>query len=554
MKCALHVILLLTLLNLTESAMADMKKSSTADYTDSFTGMKFVWVPGGCYSMGDTFGDGSKDEKPVREVCLDGYYLGKYEVTQRQWEKVTGNNPSDFDMCGGECPVEEVSWNDIQEYISKLNQQSGLRYRLPTEAEWEYAARSGGKNERWSGTNNVKKLAGYAWYDKNSGNKTHPVGQKKPNGLGLYDMTGNVEELVSDWYDKYPNSNESNPQGASTGPYRVYRGGDWGCDVKGLSVSGRAKFSPSARINHIGFRLAFSANKNSENFAVMGNTGSSKAVKEENKLSQPPDWLKGGWAEYDYIRMCYKTKSNWTSAGMTWFGPGYAEKIIYNNETSQFYPAGKFKHKVNYRVIDNNTVRVYAVNKMEDATPDGVNNVGEDLWTIVKNGDNIKILLSGKEGSNWGHLEPCSFEQFSKTWSGSTLSAAPISAEAQKAMAELDRILGPKSSSNNSNNSRNSGVSSMFVSVEAGGSNWPAGVIEEYNLSTSDSSIGISRSTTTSKSVSSYSGKSLAGSYNYSISVGRGSSAKSCGGTVNIPATKERYYINVDANCSAWVY
>lgn len=114
-------------------------------FTDPVTGMEFVFIKGGCFEMRDPFGDGDKDEKPVHQVCVDDFYLGKYEVTQGQWEKVMGNNPSYFKNCGGNCPVERVSWNDVQEFISRLNQRSGKRYRLPMEAEWEYAARSGGR-------------------------------------------------------------------------------------------------------------------------------------------------------------------------------------------------------------------------------------------------------------------------------------------------------------------------------------------------------------------------------------------------------------------------
>jgi formylglycine-generating enzyme required for sulfatase activity len=112
--------------------------------------MPFVFVKGGCYQMGDTFGDGKSDEKPVHDVCVSDFYMGKYEVTQGQWKRIMGNNPSSFSGCGDNCPVENVSWKDVQDFISRLNRQSGKRYRLPTEAEWEYAARSGGKREKWA--------------------------------------------------------------------------------------------------------------------------------------------------------------------------------------------------------------------------------------------------------------------------------------------------------------------------------------------------------------------------------------------------------------------
>ncbi|MDP2279759.1 MAG: SUMF1/EgtB/PvdO family nonheme iron enzyme, partial [Nitrospirota bacterium] len=188
---------------------------------DPATGMEIVFVKGGCFQMGDTFGDGESDEKPVHEVCVDDYYIGKYEVTQGQWKAIMGNNPSHFKDCGDNCPVEQVSWNDVQEFIQKLNEKNNPPsppftkggkggFRLPTEAEWEYAARSGGKSERYSGGNDIDSVA---WYNKNSGGKTHPVGTKQPNGLGIYDMSGNVWEWVNDWYDEfyYKNSPKNNP-------------------------------------------------------------------------------------------------------------------------------------------------------------------------------------------------------------------------------------------------------------------------------------------------------------------------------------------------------
>jgi len=148
--------------------------------------------------MGDTFGDGKKDEKPSHKVCVNDFYLGIYEVTQGQWEKVMGNNPSSFKK-GNNYPVERVSWEDVQQFIHRLNSQTGRKYRLPTEAEWEYAARSGGKQEKYAGTNQEGELKEYAWFTANSDFQTHPVGQKRPNGLGIYDMIGNVSEWCADW-------------------------------------------------------------------------------------------------------------------------------------------------------------------------------------------------------------------------------------------------------------------------------------------------------------------------------------------------------------------
>ena len=231
-------------------------------FTDTVTGMEFVFVKGGCFQMGDTFGDGYENEKPVHEVCVDDFYLGKNKVTQGQWQAVTGSNPSGFKECGNNCPVESVSWNDVQEFISRLNQRSGKRFRLPTEAEWEYAARSGGKGEKWSGTSNEWELGQYAWYDGNSGNRTHPVGEKRPNGLGLYDMSGNVWEWCSDWYGEnyYQGSPRNNPEGPGSGQFRVLRGGSWYDDAGLVRAAVRSRGNPANRNAYDGgFRLGFIA-------------------------------------------------------------------------------------------------------------------------------------------------------------------------------------------------------------------------------------------------------------------------------------------------------
>jgi formylglycine-generating enzyme required for sulfatase activity len=230
------------------------RKGKPAELKDPITGMEFVYVDSGCYQMGDTFGDDKSDEKPVHEVCVDDFYIGKYEVTQGQWKAIMGDNPSKFDDCGDNCPVEKVSWNDAQAFIQKLNQQTGKNYRLPTEAEWEYAARSGGKNEKYSGGNDLDSVA---WYDSNSGKKTHPVGTKQPNGLGIYDMSGNVWEWVNDWYGSYSSGSQNNPKGASSGSLRVQRGGSWDSVVAwGVRASNRFSYTPDLRFFGIGFRLA----------------------------------------------------------------------------------------------------------------------------------------------------------------------------------------------------------------------------------------------------------------------------------------------------------
>jgi len=227
--------------------------SSGDIFIDSVTGIEFIWVPGGCFEMGSNSGD--SDEKPVHKVCVDGFYIGKYEVTQGQWRKFMGNNPAHFKK-GDNYPVEQVSWDDCQSFVRKLNGQSNKTYRLPTEAEWGYACRSGGRDEKYSGGNDVDRVA---WYLSNSGGSTHAVGGKAVNGLGLYDMSGNVWEWCSDWYDKnyYNKSPEQNPQGPGSGwfLYRVERGGCW-CDYpQFVRTANRSRFRPSFRSYDLGFRL-----------------------------------------------------------------------------------------------------------------------------------------------------------------------------------------------------------------------------------------------------------------------------------------------------------
>jgi formylglycine-generating enzyme required for sulfatase activity len=164
---------------------------------DNIVGIEMILVRGGTFRMGDTDGQGGDNEKPVHNVTLRDFYIGKYPVTQKQWVQVMGSNHSNFK--GDDLPVEQVSWNNVQEIIKELNAKTGKKYRLPTEAEWEYAARGGNKSKgyKYSGSNDIDKVA---WYADNSGNKTHPVGTKAPNELGIYDMSGNVWEWVNDKY------------------------------------------------------------------------------------------------------------------------------------------------------------------------------------------------------------------------------------------------------------------------------------------------------------------------------------------------------------------
>ena len=217
-----------------------------------------VKVEAGTFMMGATseMKDPYDDEKPVHQVTLtNDYYMGKYEVPQALWEAVMGSNPSKYK--GDNLPVEKVSWNDCQEFISKLNSMTGRKFRLPTEAEWEYAAR-GGKRSRgyqYSGNSNISDVA---WYDGNSGSKTHPVGTKQANELGIYDMSGNVYEWCLDWYGSYSSSSQTNSTGADSGSFRVFRGGGWNSDAGCCRSSFRCYVTPDSRYFYLGLRLALS--------------------------------------------------------------------------------------------------------------------------------------------------------------------------------------------------------------------------------------------------------------------------------------------------------
>ena len=249
--------------------------------------LPMVFVSGGTFTMGDTFGDGESDEQPTHQVTVGSFYIGKYEVTQKQWQDVMGSNPSYFKS--DKLPVEKVSWYDCIEFCNKLSQREGLTpsytidknskdpnndnsndtykwtvtcnwnangYRLPTEAEWEYAAKGGNKSRgyKYSGSNTVDDVG---WYGDNSNFKTHPVGTKQANELGIYDMSGNVYEWCWDWYDDsyYSKSPASNPQGAGAGFYRSLRGGAWNYDPINSLILYRGKRPPDRRDNCICFRL-----------------------------------------------------------------------------------------------------------------------------------------------------------------------------------------------------------------------------------------------------------------------------------------------------------
>jgi formylglycine-generating enzyme required for sulfatase activity len=227
--------------------------SSTLPHTrTNQAGIEFVLVPPGSFMMGST--NGAADEKPVHQVTISqSFYIGKYEVTQAQWQSVMGSNPSNFKDCGGNCPVEQVSWDDAQNFVNKLNESNdGFRYRLPTEAEWEYACRAGTTGD-YAGT-----LSEMAWYSENSGSKTHAVGGKQPNAWGLADMHGNVWEWCQDWYHETYYGAPTDGTAWVTGgeqKERVLLGGSWDSPATNLRSALRNGDAPGDRNLHFGFRV-----------------------------------------------------------------------------------------------------------------------------------------------------------------------------------------------------------------------------------------------------------------------------------------------------------
>jgi len=225
---------------------------------------KMIPVQGGTFTMGCTSEQGGNcdnDENPAHSVTLSDYYIGETEVTQELWQAVMGNNPSHFK--GSNNPVDQVSWTDCNTFITKLNALTGRKFRLPTEAEWEYAARGGRKSQgyKYSGSNNINNVAVYEEnsYKKGSNSPdygTHPVKTKYANELGIYDMSGNVFEWCQDWYGSYSGSSQTNPKGPSTGSFRVIRGGVWLDYARSCRVSYRSSCTPDGRGIILGFRLA----------------------------------------------------------------------------------------------------------------------------------------------------------------------------------------------------------------------------------------------------------------------------------------------------------
>ena len=217
-------------------------RSTVQEFRHERTGMEFVYLPGGTFQMG---GNQYDSEKPIHKVTLSPYLIAKYECTQAEWQKIMGNNPSKFK--GDRRPVEQVSWDDCQQFCQK----AGLA--LPTEAQWEFACRAGSPGLYCFG-DSMSQLGEYAWYNQNSGNQTHPVGEKKPNAFGLFDMHGNVWEWCQDWYGNYESGNAVDPKGPSSGSRRVIRGGCWDYGAGDCHCSYRYRFVPGYRCINLGFR------------------------------------------------------------------------------------------------------------------------------------------------------------------------------------------------------------------------------------------------------------------------------------------------------------
>ncbi len=223
-------------------------------------GMTFVYIRPGTFMMGSPLSEiGRESNETQYQVTLTkGFYIQTTEVTQRQWRALMGNNPSDDSKCGDNCPVEQVSWDDVQEFIRRLNQKEGGSYRLPTEAEWEYACRAG-TNTRFSFGNSDSQLSSYAWYDVNCDERIHPVAKKQPNVWCLYDMHGNVWEWCQDWYEDYPSGGVTDPAGPLSGAARMHRGGGAGAYAKDCRSAYRYGGKPDLRGATVGFRLVMTS-------------------------------------------------------------------------------------------------------------------------------------------------------------------------------------------------------------------------------------------------------------------------------------------------------
>jgi formylglycine-generating enzyme required for sulfatase activity len=234
------------------TANSPFAQTETIDLGGGVT-MDFVLIPLGSFMMGSTPDVGDSDEIPQHRVTFSlPFLLGKYEVTQEQWTQIMGDNPSHFK--GPKLPVDSVSWNDCQRFLEKLEAKIGRRLTLPTEAQWEFACRADTKT-RWNFGDKTDEAANYAWFDKNAQGTTHPVGEKKPNAFGAYDLHGNVAEWCSDWYSPtYPKRELTDPKGPASGDARVTRGGAWGDQVSSTRSACRSANGPRGSSESIGFR------------------------------------------------------------------------------------------------------------------------------------------------------------------------------------------------------------------------------------------------------------------------------------------------------------
>ena len=250
MKAGLGILISILSFIPNPASQAWAEQSAGTVWTEPTTGMKFVWVPGGCFRMGA--GD-NRSEMPIHEVCVRGFWLGRHEVTQREYEQIVGSNPSYFKE--DDRPAEQVSWDEANAFAAQIGKKIGSLIRLPSEAEWEYACRAGGQHDAFCGQGQVVNLG---WFGSNSGTRTHPVEQKQANAWGLYDMSGNVSEWVLDcWHADYAGAPTDGSAWMGNGAcgQRVSRGGAWFDSVPFLHAAYRSKYEPSSRFSYLGFRL-----------------------------------------------------------------------------------------------------------------------------------------------------------------------------------------------------------------------------------------------------------------------------------------------------------
>ena len=338
---------------------ADPKPVAPENLTDAKIDM--IFVRGGIFTTGCTAEQGSDcsdNEKLARQVTLSDYYIGKYEVTQRQWKNVMGNNPSSF--LGDNLPVEQVSWDDVQEFIKRLNERTGGNYRLPTEAEWEYAAHGGNQSRgyKYSGSHT---LGDVGWYASNSEGKTHPVGTRRANKLGIYDMSGNVWEWVENRQGEYGSSAQTNPAGHFGGSYRVPQGEGWSglWNARGSSIGSLAQGN---RNSDLGFRLARSLQNG------------------ESAVEQKPAATAGA------SEMAVNAHDNGATSqdGDIWSNPTNSNQL---NGTWR----GSFSYTGNYKEIEEAEGQIWSSQMEEQFGDIKATLSGEMMFTIVLNAKTMSI-------------------------------------------------------------------------------------------------------------------------------------------------------------------